>query len=803
MERRSTMIAFTGVCLILSMLAWPGTANAAITYNHIEIDGIVVHEDDGGPTGPTPIWVTNGGTVDVTIRLNFTGIGGAFDWRSTRFEVDGVFTCFDHENFYCPPACSPEMTFTVPIPEDSCHNVEFFIRCYGGYNPGIPGGEYCGTPSGNFSFAEYEVELGTLVVLPESPEPDCVGPFSRCLDEEGNTQATITPEDIYAGTGDPNCGEIRLIQAERRDPANPINWITSPEGNAVFTCADIGPQDVRLMVGDGLHPDGEGGYWYPENFGYCVTTVTIMDCNAPAICACFPTMTLAVDSSCVATLPDYRLLPYTVYCSPDSVPFWSPENLSDNCTAFGDLIVEQSPPAGTTYDWWKPDGCPDGYYEWVTITVTDEVGLYSTCQFMVQFTDDTLPTITCPADIDVDQDPTDCHATLTFAGPTVDDNCCVGYPQHDQNQLPRTPGAVYLFDNGDGTYTGTFPIGTTEIQWWVYDCCSNESEHCVQTVTVHDIEDPWIDCPDDLPLPGDPPIENDEDDCGAYVSLTPPCWGDNCDVQTVTNDYAYWEYNYVDGQGPPPDCTEPVSIWFPVGVTTVTWTITDMDGRTAQCSHTVEVVDTQLPDLGICEHYPGGLPPTLNLDFIEVNNPPCDSITPDEIMEQIMAADFGWWLTYAADDNCPDWVIYLINTTDDNDPACVPADPYPFVRRTTPYPLGISHVIFVVEDAAGNISSDWCRVQIIVVDGDCTTPPFVDPDPDPDPIVNPGPTTGGGEQPVAGNPTPKTEGSLGESPPLVDIIPVCNGICGCGMVQTLSFLFVGLVGLKFGVRRRR
>ncbi len=42
MDRRGKLLACTGVCLILSLLAWPGTANATIVFDEIQINGVVV-----------------------------------------------------------------------------------------------------------------------------------------------------------------------------------------------------------------------------------------------------------------------------------------------------------------------------------------------------------------------------------------------------------------------------------------------------------------------------------------------------------------------------------------------------------------------------------------------------------------------------------------------------------------------------------------------------------------------------------------------------------------------------------------
>ncbi|MBN2508217.1 MAG: fibronectin type III domain-containing protein, partial [Verrucomicrobia bacterium] len=82
---------------------------------------------------------------------------------------------------------------------------------------------------------------------------------------------------------------------------------------------------------------------------------------------------------------------------------------------------------------------------------------------------------------------------------------------------------------------------------------------------------PTISCPDDLTVGADPGA------CEASgVVLGTPVTGDNCGVATVGND-------------------APAA--FALGTTTVTWTVTDSSGNTAQCTQTVTVRDTQPPTL--------------------------------------------------------------------------------------------------------------------------------------------------------------------------------------------------------------
>ena len=88
--------------------------------------------------------------------------------------------------------------------------------------------------------------------------------------------------------------------------------------------------------------------------------------------------------------------------------------------------------------------------------------------------------------------------------------------------------------------------------WTVTDEAGN-SATCQQTVTVNDVDDPSITCPDDVVT------SNDQGRCDATVEIGSPTVSDNCGVTTPTAVRS-------DGL----TLADP----FPVGTTVVTWTVT-------------------------------------------------------------------------------------------------------------------------------------------------------------------------------------------------------------------------------------
>lgn len=104
--------------------------------------------------------------------------------------------------------------------------------------------------------------------------------------------------------------------------------------------------------------------------------------------------------------------------------------------------------------------------------VTDESGNTATCSFDVTVTDAEAPTITCPADMIVDNDPGVCEAVVNYTIIAADN--CAGETMVQTAGLPS--GSV-------------FPVGTTTNTFVVTDAVGNSST-CTFTITVNDTEDP-------------------------------------------------------------------------------------------------------------------------------------------------------------------------------------------------------------------------------------------------------------------------------------------------------------------------
>ncbi|WP_194977158.1 HYR domain-containing protein, partial [Aquiflexum lacus] len=213
----------------------------------------------------------------------------------------------------------------------------------------------------------------------------------------------------------------------------------------------------------------------------------------------------------------------------------------------------------------------------VTWTVVDGNGNTATAQQTVTVEDNEAPVISAVSEINRSTDMGTCDAEIEIEAPTVSDNC----------DNPTATGT-----RSDGlALDAPYPVGNTQITWTATDALGNEAEEVVQTVTVEDNEAPVITAPANITIQLQPGQESATD-----VELGTPTTSDNCSVDVAVN---------------------LAPEFFPIGTTTVTWTVTDDSGNTATDTQTVTVLpadtETDLPtvtapadilvdtDKGICE----------------------------------------------------------------------------------------------------------------------------------------------------------------------------------------------------------
>ena len=178
------------------------------------------------------------------------------------------------------------------------------------------------------------------------------------------------------------------------------------------------------------------------------------------------------------------------------------------------------------------------------------------CSFTITVTDNEAPQITCPADINVNNDAGNCSAVVSFTPPVGTDNC-----------TPTTTQTAGLASGAD------FPVGTTTNTFEVSD--GTQTANCSFTITVTDNEAPQIACPADIN------VNNDAGNCSAVVTFTTPVGTDNCTPTTTQT----------AGLASGAD--------FPVGTTVNTFVVSD-GNQTANCSFSITATDNEAPNV-VCQ----------------------------------------------------------------------------------------------------------------------------------------------------------------------------------------------------------
>lgn len=218
----------------------------------------------------------------------------------------------------------------------------------------------------------------------------------------------------------------------------------------------------------------------------------------------------------------------------------------------------------------------------VTYVITDLSGNTDTCSFNVTVVDTEAPTVVCaPADtITTSSDGTGNCTAAYLTDYTVSDNCSNDILYVD---IQITNGGTTIFSLLDTVMAGnyvinpTLELGDNEITYSVTDT-NGVTGTCTTTITVVDDEVPAITCPSDIT------VSNDSSLCEAAVTVPAPTVVENCNF-TVVNDY---------------NGTADASDVYPVGTTTVTFTVTDDGGNTATCAMDVTVEDTEAPIFTFC-----------------------------------------------------------------------------------------------------------------------------------------------------------------------------------------------------------
>jgi len=282
-----------------------------------------------------------------------------------------------------------------------------------------------------------------------------------------------------------------------------------------------------------------------SDVGPNTVTLTVTDNNGN-IATCTSTVTVEDNIAPIVTCPADIILNN---CSFENVTYTIP--FTDNCP--GAVITQIAGlPSGSNF--------PIGVTTTNTFEIEDASGNITVCSFDVTVNDDIVPTLNCPGDITVNNDVDNCSAIVNYV--VTSSGTC---PLSSLTQTAGLPSG------------STFPIGVTTITYQL-SSPGQTTIFCSFDVTVIDNQNPVLTCAPDQTQNADAGV------CEANVTVIPPTFSDNCSGALLT-----YSINGIDG------ATADASGIFPVGTTTITWTVTDASNNIVQCTQEITVTDNQAP----------------------------------------------------------------------------------------------------------------------------------------------------------------------------------------------------------------
>jgi len=273
----------------------------------------------------------------------------------------------------------------------------------------------------------------------------CCIVFSLQLSKAQNcTQPSITAtsgEGVYC-PGD----EVTLTITGTLNNATEWQWSTGSCGGTIIPNAKTTSLKISVDKTISYFVRGIGGC--VGNTATCTEIKIFLD-TLPPIPSCTENLTVNNDAGqCSAVI---------TYDSPSA---------TDNCTC--DITITRTAGLGSGATF--PVGVTTETYSF-----TDIQGNVAQCSFTVTVKDSEAPVITCPPAIEVENDPGQCGAVVTYNMPTATDNCGV-------TELKMTDGL------GSGSF---FPVGTS-IETFVAKDAAGNSSTCSISITVLDTEPPVI-----------------------------------------------------------------------------------------------------------------------------------------------------------------------------------------------------------------------------------------------------------------------------------------------------------------------
>ncbi len=392
-----------------------------------------------------------------------------------------------------------------------------------------------------------------------------------------------------------------------------------------------------------------------------VQIITVADTTPPVI-VCAPNVSgIADNSECEATGVDLGTTTATDNCLLASLVGVRDDGLP---------ITNPFPVGVTTITWTAKDGCGNASTCIQTVTMIDGINQ--------------PPTITCPLPVVQSAGPNNCYLdNVAIPDPVADDNCAVADITWEMTGATVRSSASTGFNYVGGE---TFNVGVTTVTYTAADSARNTTS-CSFTVTILDVTPPVF----SVGSCADVTENAAPDNCSKVPdTLNDPDYSDSCWPKTDL--VLSWEMTGAttgNGLGTVTNMT------FNVGITTVTYTVTDPDGNHADCSFTVTIVDVTDPviDLASCANV------SENADPLNCSKTPVATMDP----------------VYS--DNC--WPFATLALTYEITGATTGSGSGSVTGLS--FNVGVSTVVYTVTDPDGN--SATCSFTVTIID---VTPPVMD-----------------------------------------------------------------------------
>jgi hypothetical protein len=512
-------------------------------------------------------WTVTGGSIisgggsnnnSVTVQWNAAGVGKV-EVVNTPNIFGGACYSIDQNNVTVNPLPSPAFVtpITTPVCPQSTQTYTLTANTFASRTWTVTGGTV--TAGGSSGDNTISIKWGngatgtvSVTVTNSVATGGCSATVSTNVSIVDTTPPTITcPANV---TVNANIGLCFATGVNLGTPVTSDNCGVASVSNNALTLFPTGQYPIGVSTITWTVTD------YKGLTDTCTQTVTVVDNQFPVI-ACQANVNLFTAAASCTALYNPTLPVYSDNCTLPANPLTWTMSGANTATGTGDIPNTAFNKGITT----------------ITYTVTDASSKTSSCSFTVAVTDNIPPTITCPGPINITTN-TACTATGVALGtPITADNCSV----------------VLVTNNAPAA----FPLGTTTVTWTVTDSAGLTAT-CSQTVTVTDDDLPTIACPSNIATTTavgvctrlvNVPIPTTADNCGTIAKLTWTMTGATSAVSPLTGINAIGNYT------------------FNLGITTITYTVTDSAGNSTNCSFTVTVNDNQSPVFTSCPTNPAPL----------------------------------------------------------------------------------------------------------------------------------------------------------------------------------------------------